>query len=140
MVNLTNYNKPGRLDDLFRTFLWQPVRMLDENADLTIKTDVTEDDKAYTVKADIPGVKKEDIAVEVNGNQLFISAEIKQEKEQKKGEKVVRSERYYGQVSRGFTFDREINANEAQATYEDGVLHLTLPKESGPPSKHLKIR
>ena len=140
MVNLTQYNKPRRLDDLFRNFLWQPIRVLDENADLTIKTDVTEDDKAYTVKADIPGVKKEDIAVEVNGNQLFISAEIKQEKEQKKGEKVVYSERYYGQVSRGFTFDREINANEAQATYEDGVLHLTLPKESGPPSKHLKIR
>ena len=97
MVNLTNYNKPSRFDDLFRTFLWQPVRIFDENADLTIKTDVTEDDKAYTVKADIPGVKKEDIAV-------------------------------------------EINANEAQATYEDGVLHLTLPKESGLPSKQVKVR
>jgi len=138
MANLTRYTRP-QLDDFFSNFFWQPVRLSDSNTDLTIKTDVTEDDKSYVVTAEIPGVKKEDIDVKINGNQVFISAETKQVKEEKKGEKIVHSERYYGKVSRGFTFDREIDSSVAEAKYENGVLHLTLPKQSGTPSKKLKI-
>lgn len=140
MANLIRYTRPGQFDDLLRSLLWKPVGMMGEETELAIKTDVTEDDKAYFVKAELPGVRKEDIEVTINGRQLFIKAEIKQEKEQKKGEKIVHSERYHGEVYRGFTFDQETNAAEAQAKYENGVLHLTLPKKTGAHSKHLKIQ
>jgi HSP20 family protein len=140
MPNLIRYTKPSQFDDLLRSLLWKPVGMMEEGSEMAIKTDVTEDDKTYFVKAELPGVRKEDIEVTINGRQLFIKAEIKQEKEQKKGEKVVHSERYHGQIYRGFTFDQETNAAAAHAKYENGVLHLILPKKTGAHSKHLKIQ
>lgn len=140
MTRLTQYDRPTRIDDLFRNLFLQPTSMLGKYVDLSIRADVSEDDKAYTIKADIPGVKKEDIDVKINGNQLFIHAEVKQEKVQKKEERVVQSERYYGEVSRSFTFDQDINAAGAEAKYDDGVLQLTLPKASGSALKQLKIK
>lgn len=140
MTNLTRYTKPAQFDDLLRNLLWKPVGMMGEETGLTIKTDVTEDDKAYFVKAELPGVKKEDIEVTVNGRQLSIKAEIKHEKEQKKGEKVVHSERYHGEVYRGFTFDQEANAAQAKAKYENGILHLEIPKMTDTQTKQIKIQ
>ena len=96
-----------------------------------MKLEVSEDDKAYTVKADIPGVKKEDIHISVDGNLVSISAEVKQEVEKKEGKKVVHSERYYGQVARSFTLDKEVEQGAAQAKYTDGVLEAVLPKKQG---------
>jgi HSP20 family protein len=90
--------------------------------------DVKEDDNAYLVHAEIPGVKKEDIKVDVDGNMVSISAEVKQEKEEKKGERVIRSERYHGSVARSFRLAHDVDDSKAQAKYTDGVLELTLPK------------
>lgn len=105
-----------------------------------IKLDITEDDKAYHVKADLPGVKKEDIAVEIDGNQVSLTAEVKRESEEKKGEKTVHSERYYGRQFRSFTLGREIDRKKAEAKFADGVLHLTLPKDGSPAAERLTIQ
>ncbi len=105
-----------------------------------VKLDVTEDDKAYHVKAELPGVKKEDIVVEIEGNQVSISAETKRETEKKEGETVVHSERYYGKQYRSFTLSREIDRKNTEAKFTDGVLELTLPKSGAQASKRVEIR
>jgi HSP20 family protein len=105
-----------------------------------IKVDVSEADAAYSVKAEIPGVKKEDIHVAIDGSQVSIEAEIRKEKEEKKGEKVVRSERYFGKQSRSFTLGQDIDAGKAEAKYSDGVLELKLPKKANGSSKELKVQ
>lgn len=128
------------LDELFDHFMLQPVRSLAEHKGLSIRTDVEEDDKVFRVKAEIPGVKKEDIEVKINGNQLFIRAEVKSRQEEKKDNKVVRRERFYGEASRSFSFDEDIDAAGAEAKYEDGVLTLTLPKAHDSRLKQLKVR
>jgi HSP20 family protein len=139
MVNLLRYNQADNaFDDLFRGFLMRPVRM-DSTQEIQIKLDVSEDDKNYTVHAEIPGVKKEDIHVTIDGNQVAISAEVKNEKEVKEGEKLLRSERYYGKVSRVFTVAQDVNDESAAAKYNNGVLELTLPKKAAALSKRLAI-
>ncbi len=110
-----------------------------EDERLQVKLDVSEDEKNYLVRADIPGVKKEDIKVDIDGNRVSISAEIKSFKEEKKDEKVIHSERYEGQVYRSFTLDGAIDEAKAQANYKDGVLELTLPKSSNGKTKRLAI-
>lgn len=145
MANLTRYDPFSELarfdpfgDDFFKGFILRPVfRGLE--AEPQIKVDVSEEDKAYVVKAEIPGVKKEDIQVSIDGNRVSISAEVKKEKEEKEGKRVVRSERYYGKVSRSFSLDQEVDQATAQAKYADGVLALTLPKKAGAGVKQLTI-
>jgi HSP20 family protein len=104
-----------------------------------MKIDVTQDDKAYTVKADMPGVKKEDIHVEIDGNVVSISAEVKKEKEEKKDERVVRRERYYGKLERGFTLEHDVDEAAVDAKYSDGVLNLTLPKKAKSTTRKIAV-
>jgi HSP20 family protein len=140
MANLIRFSPHEDVfDDLFRGFFMRPIR-LEGGPDLQIKMDVKEDDKAYTVNAEIPGVKKEDIHVAIEGNQVSISAEVKNEKEVKEGEKVLRSERYYGKVARTFSLGNDVDDAAAQAKYENGVLVLTLPKKAISKAKRLEIR
>ncbi|HXZ51177.1 MAG TPA: Hsp20/alpha crystallin family protein [Burkholderiales bacterium] len=140
MANIQRYG--GLLDDVFgdlaKGFWLKPVAMPGDG-ELKMKVDVREDEKTYTVKAEVPGVKKEDIQVDVNGNQVSIRAEVKQEKEERKGEKLLHSERYYGMVSRSMQLPAEIDAQGAKADYKDGVLSLTLPKKASAQSKRLAI-
>ena len=139
MANLTRFSPvDDAFDDLFRGFFMRPVRM-EGVPEMQIKMDVKEDDKGYTVHADIPGVKKDDIHVTIDGNQVAISAEVKNEKEVKDGEKVLRSERYYGKVSRAFTLGQDVDEGAAQAKYSDGVLELALPKKAAAKVKRLNI-
>jgi HSP20 family protein len=126
-------------DDLFRGF-FRPVRFEGQPQQMSIKMDVKEDDKGYTVHAEIPGVKKDDIHVTIEGNQVSISAEVKKEKEEKEGEKVLRSERYYGKVYRSFTLGHEVDEGKAVAKYNDGVLDLALPKKAATSAKKLTIQ
>ena len=145
MANILRYNPTDNaFDDLFRGFFMRPVRFptrLDEmQQDIQIKLDVSEDDKAYVVHAEIPGVKKEDIHVNIDGNQVAISAEVKNEKEVKDGERLLRSERYFGKVSRSFVLDQDVDEETAQAKYNDGVLELSLPKRSSAKAKSITIQ
>lgn len=139
MVNLTRFN-PGNdvFDDMFRGFFMRPVQ-LENQQPVQIRMDVKEDDRNYAVSAEIPGVRKEDIHVTIDGNLVSISAEVKSQKEEKKDDKVLRSERYYGKVSRSFTLGQDVDEAAAQAKYTDGVLELTLPKRIGGKSKKLTI-
>jgi len=139
MANILRYNPADdAFDDLFRGFFMRPVRV-EGQPEVQIKMDVSEDDKAYTVHAEIPGVKKEDIHVTIDGNQVAVSAEVKNEKEVKEGGKVLRSERYYGKVSRAFTLGQDVDEATAQAKYKDGILELTLPKQTAAKAKRLAI-
>lgn len=135
--DLVRFDPLRDLDNAFRfpRNLWRNMPEAPE-----IKMDVLEDDKAYKVKAEIPGVKKEDIKVSIDGNQVSISAEVKKETEEKKGETVIRSERYYGNQYRGFTLQQDVDQAKAEAKYENGVLMLTLPKKETGSVKQLTIR
>jgi HSP20 family protein len=137
--NLTRLDPFSDIDDLFKGFFVRPM-LMEGQPPMQIKMDVKEDDNAYTVHADIPGVKKEDIHVSIEGNQISISAETQMEKEEKKGEKVLRSERYVGKVARSFTLPNEVDEAKAEAKYSDGVLELTLPKKAASAAKKLAIK
>lgn len=123
--------------ELFRG-LMQPVRAPGGDA-LEIKVEVKESNGDYTVQAEMPGVKKEDINVQIDGNRVAISAEVKRESEQKEGERVLRSERYYGSVARTFSLGSDLDESKASARYENGVLTLTLPKKATPATRRLTI-
>ncbi len=108
---------------------------------LKMRVDVSEKDASYTVKADIPGVKRENINVRVDGNLVQIDAELNQEKETAdKDHKVLRSERYYGNVSRTFSLAQDIDETKVAAEYANGVLTLELPKKATFVSKKITIK
>lgn len=147
MANITRFdpfNELTRLDpfvdfdNLFKGFVMRPV-FQGMPASPQMKLDVSEDDKAYTIKAEIPGVKKEDIHISVDGNQVSIRAEVKKETEKKEGKKVVHSERYFGQVSRSFTLEKEVDQAGASAKYADGVLEAVLPKKKGAAATQIAV-
>ena len=104
-----------------------------------IKVDVTERDGSYTVQAEIPGVSKDEIHVSLEGNVVTLRAEVKQSDAQTNDEKTLRSERYYGAVSRSFQLPQEIDESQAKAKYDNGVLTLTLPKKLASAAQRLKI-
>lgn len=137
MANIIRQLDP--LDELFRGFFVRPV---DFNAQQTpsIRMDVKEQEGAYLVHAELPGVKKEDVHVTVDGNQVAISAEVKQEKDVKEGERTLRAERYFGKVSRSFQLAQDIDDTQASAKFNDGVLELVLPKRAAAASKRLTVQ
>ena len=148
MANITRFdplNELARLDpfndidNLFKGFMVRPLFQGSTATAPQLKLEVSEDDKSYTIKAEIPGVKKEDIRISVDGNLVSISAEVKKESEQKEGKKLIHSERYYGQVTRSFTLDSEVDEAAAQAKYADGVLEAVLPKKQQTPAKRITI-
>ena len=145
MANITRFNPFSELasfdpfnDDFFRGFSVRPlIRQLESEPHMRIE--VSEDDKAYEVNAEIPGVNKEDIHVSIDANQVSISAEVKKKKEEHNGGRVIRSERYYGGVSRNFSLGQNIDQDKATAKYENGILALTLPKKAGSGTKELSV-
>ncbi|WP_434629770.1 Hsp20/alpha crystallin family protein [Chromobacterium sp. CV08] len=105
-----------------------------------IKMDVKETGEAYQVEAELPGVGKEDIHVEIDGALVTIKAEVRQFDQRGEDERPLRSERYYGLVSRSFQLPQDIDRETASARYENGVLNLTLPKRrNGGGGQRLRI-
>jgi HSP20 family protein len=125
-------------ESAFRRF-FPAVQADADGAALKMRIDVTESDKAYAVKADIPGVRKEDIKIDVEGSQVSIVAETKHESEEKKDGKLLRSERYYGQQARSFTLAHDIDESKVSAKYAEGVLELTLPKKAGRAARQISV-
>ena len=139
MLNIVSRRDP--FDDLFRGFFVRPLEFgADNNEAPPIRVDVKENAESYLVHAELPGVKKDDIQVQIDGNQLSISAERRQEKEVKDNERVLRTERYYGQVSRSFQLSQDIDEEHAVAKFTDGVLELTLPKKAAAQARKLTIQ
>ena len=141
MNKLTTYGPFGEagFDDLFRGF-FTPVRAASTSSAAAIRMDVTENDNAYVVHAEIPGAKKEDVQVTIEGNQVSIGAEVKREADRRNGDGLLRSERYFGSVYRSFTLPVEVDEAASAAKYENGVLELTLAKKAAQAGRKLTIQ
>jgi HSP20 family protein len=119
-------------DDVFRDVMPSFNTGFNPNA---MRVDISEDEKNIYIEAELPGMKKEDVKVTVEDGVLMIRGERKQETEEKK-KNYHRVERVYGSFSRAFTLGENIDKDNIEAKYEDGVLHLTLPKME--PVKNVK--
>jgi HSP20 family protein len=130
------------VDDLFKGFLVRPVAYEGGRNDVVprMKVDVAEKNGAYIVTAELPGVKKEDIQVTIDGSGVSLSAEVKREKEVTQDERVLHAERIFGKVSRSFTLPQEVDEAKAEAKFRDGVLELTLPKKAAAARKQVTIQ
>ena len=111
----------------------------DFEKELRPATDIVERENDYLVTADLPGIKKEDIQVTLDNGVLTISAETKEEKEEKKGENYIRKERRYGKYTRNVSLNHQVDENKVEATYHDGVLELVLPKLEAVKPKKLAV-
>ena len=142
MANISRYDPFGDVfDDLLKGFFVRPMTYEGQPAAPgRIRIDVSEKDGAYVVYAEIPGVKKEDIQVNIDGDQVSISAEARGEKEAKEDERLLHRERYYGKVARAFRLGTDIDQAGANAKYADGVLELTLPKKADVAGRQLTIQ
>ena len=141
MVNIARYSGiDDAFDNLLRGFFVRPVNLEEQETAAKFRVDVAENDKAYTVHADLPGAKKEDIHVSIDGDQVAISAETRTEREVKEGERVLRAERYAGKFYRAFSLGTVIDEAGVVARYVDGVLELTLPKKAAPAAKRVTIQ
>jgi HSP20 family protein len=141
MANITRYNPfDEAFDDLFRGFFVRPLGFEAPAGAAQFRVDVSEDEKAYQIRAEVPGVRKEDINVTIDGDTVAISAEVKNEKEVKNGERVLRSERYYGKLYRAFTLGQAVEEAGTSAKYANGVLELTLPKKAAAQAKRITIQ
>jgi HSP20 family protein len=125
------------MPELFRRL----ARPMEWQADVPgdIRVDVTEHDKDYEVKAEIPGAKKDDIRVSVERNVVSISAEVRKDTEKKSGGRLLVRERSFGSSSRSFSLPHEIDDKAVVAKLEDGVLKLTLPKRNGAGAKAIPV-
>ena len=137
--DLARFDPLTNMEDWFKGFGLRPFFNETETAPL-IKIDLTENDKTYTIHAEIPGVNKEDIKVQVDGNRVSINAETKKEKEEKEGERVICRECYQGSSYRSFTLDSDVDEANTSAKYENGVLELILPKKNGKTFKRIEIK
>lgn len=127
-------------ETMFKRFM-APVRLEMENGSLDMRLDVAEMDGLYKVRADLPGVKKDDIKVRIDGNIIQIDAEVKADPTlEATGVKLLRSERLQGAVSRTFSVAQDVDDAKASAKYEDGVLTLELPKKATTASKKITIQ
>jgi HSP20 family protein len=141
MLNITRFNPlEDTFDNLFRGLpVWIPSPERRAATPAQFRMDVTENEKEYQVLAEMPGVKKEEISITINGNEVAVSAEVKHEKVVKNGDTVLCAERYYGKIERQFSLGQEVDEASAQAKYNDGVLELTLPKKAAAAAKRLAV-
>jgi len=147
MANINRYDPFSNVfDDFLKGFLVRPVSSAayDQadglNQARRARIDVTEQNGEYKVLAELPGVKKDDIKVEIDGDQVSISAESRAEREVKEGERLVHSERFYGTLARAFRLGQEVDRERVVAKYENGILELTLPKKQASAAKQITIQ
>jgi HSP20 family protein len=144
MANVTRFDPFNDLvDDLFKGFLVRPVAY-EGRGDGGValprpKVDVVEKDNAYVATVELPGVKKEDIHISIDGSQVTLDAEVKREKKDEK-QRELHIERVYGKVMRSFTLPQEVDEAKAEAKFRDGVLELTLPKKAAAQRKQISIQ
>jgi len=104
------------------------------------RLDVKETDQGFEVQAELPGVKKDDVRVSIDGNRVSIEAECQHSNEQRQGEQVVYSERSTRKYQRSFMLPSDVDDGGAEAKLEDGVLRLTLPKKTGGSAHRLTVQ
>lgn len=122
------------IDDFLKNAFYEPGY---EQTKL-MAMDVIERDKEYVLRANLPGMKKENIKVYIENNNLVIEAKHQEEKEEK-DETMYRCERYHGDYHRVFSVPDNWNTENMQAKYENGVLNITVPKKEEKPAKQISI-
>jgi HSP20 family protein len=143
-IFMSNLITRGSLfDDFFKDiapgFFIKPLHGDGLPSPAQIKIDVKDEGASYTVLAEVPGVSKDDIHVSIDGAIVSLRAEIKQQDSQNQDGKVLRTERYYGSVSRGIQLPQDVDQTQSKAKYENGVLTLTLPKKQASNVQRLAI-
>ena len=141
MANIARFDPFNELvDDLFKGFFVRPLVAASTESLPRMRVEVAEKNGAYAVTAELAGVKKEDIHVDIDGAQVTLSAEVKREQEISEKDRLLHSERSYGRVSRSFTLPQEPDEAKVEARFRDGVLELTLPKKAAPARKAITIQ
>lgn len=107
---------------------------------LPLRVDVRETAEAYVVYAELPGVKKDQIEVEIEGNEVSIAAHVGDKREPREGEKWLRLERFQGRSARRFALPQDLDESRADARFVDGVLELTLPKNAPATGRKITIQ
>lgn len=136
MNALTRFDRDDFLPEVMRRF-FSAAPWYEGAGDIRI--DVTENQRSYVVTAAVPGVKRDDIHVSVDGNFVSISTETKSETERSEGGRVLLKETHVGRASRSFTLGKEVDADKVEAKLEDGVLKLTLPKREGATARRIEV-
>lgn len=138
-LELRNYKHPTwnsfwdkEFDKVFDVFTGHKSEFYAPNCE------ILDTDKSYSISLDVPGLKKEDIQIEVKENHLYITGERKSESKTEK-DNVLKTERRYGKFSRVFTLPQNVNADRIEARFENGVLDVDLPKEEKSVSKKINI-
>ena len=141
MANITRFDPFNELvDDLFKGFFVRPLAYEPRAEMPRMKVEVAEKNGTYLVTAELPGVRKEDINVTVDGAQVTLAAEVKREKEATEHDRLLHSERSFGKVTRTFTLPQELDEAKVEAKFRDGVLELALPKKVAAPRKQVTIQ
>jgi len=147
MNKMTRHSPFGAMDSFFNDSFFQDrlpaFRLLPENrVDIgNIAVDIHETESGYSVKADFPGLSRDEIDVSVDNNVLTISAEHKDEAEEKDGTRLIRQERRVGQYSRSFNLGKDIDESAIEAEFDNGVLTLQIPKgDVAPARKQIPIK
>ena len=141
MANITRYDPFNELvDDLFKGFFVRPLAFEPRAELVRMKLEVAEKNGTYLVTAELPGVKKEDINITVDGAQVTLAAEVKREKEATENDRLLHTERLFGKVSRTFTLPQELDETKVEAKFRDGVLELALPKKAAAQRKAIAIQ
>ena len=130
----------GQLDGLFNEFFRPAYLPTHADTPAPIRFDVRESSEGYVVSAELPGVKKEDVQVEIEGNEVTISAETRRETEARDSDKWLRTERYFGKAARRFALPQEVDETKSAAKFENGLLQLTLPKKVAVSGRKLNIQ
>jgi len=138
MKKLAINDQLADLEDVVRSFMRRPFSFDSQLPE--IRMDVREGDDAYTIQAEIPGARKEDVKIDVDDNYVSIAAQIGKQSERRNGDRWICSERYSGSVSRAMTLSHDVDPTKASASYENGVLELTLPKKSRTAARTLELR
>ena len=143
MANLTRFDPLNELmDDFFKGYFVRPMVYEGDarGTALRMKVDVAESNGAYIVTAEIPGIRKEDVQITIDGAQVTLTAEVKREREASAEERVLHAERVFGKLTRSFTLPQEVDEQTAQAKLRDGVLELTLPKKAAASRKTITVQ
>ncbi len=135
MSNLTRFNR--LFGDTFLDDFYRPL--VHAGGDKLPAIDVHENDEGYVIKADLPGVSKDDIDVKLEQGILTIKAETSSEDKEEKDGKLIRQERHFGQFMRQLSVGSDVDPETIKASFEDGVLSLSLPKVKQEQPKAVRI-
>ena len=141
-MNITRWETFREIEDMYRQYspsFSRPLRRAGgETIEWTPVADISEDDKEFLIKAQLPEVKREDVKVTLQDGALTISGERKHEKKQK-GENEIRIESFYGSFSRTFSLPDNVDTKGIRAEAKDGVLRVHVPKLEGAKSTSTQI-